>query len=263
MSKNKQWIVTTNKDTFTCSKLLIASGSSSKMWSIIEGLGHSIVKPVPSLFTFDINDNRLQDIPGVVVKDVEVNVLDSKLSSEGPLLITHTGLSAPSILKLSAFGALEFAKFNYNFEIEINFIRQSFDECMHNIKLLKTEISKKQVVSSTQFDIPKRLWKKLVEASNIDFQKRWADLNRNEIEKLAAQLTKAIFKVHGKSTFKEEFVTAGGLDLKEIHFKTYESKHHKNLYFAGEVLNIDAITGGFNFQNAWTGGFIAAKAISK
>ena len=150
----------------------------------------------------------------------------------------------------------------YKFEVEINFIRQTFEDCLDYLKILKQDLAKKTVYKLTQFELPKRLWHKLVLASNMNNETRWADLNKQQLEHLASQLTQAVFKVNGKSTFKEEFVTAGGIDLKEINFKTFESKLHKNLFFAGEVLNIDAITGGFNFQNAWTGGFIVAKAIT-
>ena len=253
--------ISTKDQMYSCQKLVIATGSNTKIWNLLEHLGHTISQPVPSLFTFDIKDERIKDIPGVVAQHVEVKVVDTDLWSEGPLLITHVGMSAPAILKLSAFGAVELAKRNYKFQIEINFIKQAFDDCLHILKALKHDLAKKTVFKSTQFDLPKRLWQKLVLASTKNEESRWADLNKNQLENLAAQLTRSIFNVEGKSTFKEEFVTAGGVDLKEINFKTFESKLQKNLYFAGEVINVDAITGGFNFQNAWTGGYIVAKHI--
>lgn len=254
--------VSTKNEIYQADKLLIATGSSVKFWKLLEGLGHAVVQPVPSLFTFDIQDERIQDIPGVVALDVSISVLETDLYSEGPLLITHVGMSAPAILKLSAFGALELAKRDYKFQIEINFIKQNFEDCMNHLKELKQQIAKKTVYKSAQLDLPKRLWRKLVIAAEISESDRWADLNKFQLDNLGNQLTKAVFQVTGKSTFKDEFVTAGGVDLKEINFKTFESRIHKNLYFAGEVLNIDAVTGGFNFQNAWTGGFIVAKSIS-
>ncbi|WP_034041671.1 NAD(P)/FAD-dependent oxidoreductase [Wocania ichthyoenteri] len=257
------WELDTNQGEFFAEKLLIATGSNPKIWNLLEGLNHTISQPVPSLFTFNIKDKRIKTIPGVVAKNVEVKVVDSNLESGGPLLITHAGMSAPAILKLSAFGALELAKRDYKFSIEVNFIKQSYEDCINNLKVLKQELNKKTVFKFSQFDLPKRLWRQLVLVSHISETTTWADLNKNQLEALALQLTKAIFKVEGKSTFKEEFVTAGGINLKEINFKTFESKLHKNLYFAGEILNIDAITGGFNFQNAWTGAFIAAKSISE
>ncbi|WP_347924100.1 NAD(P)/FAD-dependent oxidoreductase [Pontimicrobium sp. SW4] len=256
------WKIETSQDNLTSNKLVIATGSNTKIWQLLEDLGHTISKPVPSLFTFDIKDERIKDIPGVVAQNVEVKVLETNLWSEGPLLITHVGMSAPAILKLSAFGALELEKCNYKFDIEVNFIRQSVEECLDNLKALKHDLAKKMVAKSAQFELPKRLWQKLVLAAKIDQDARWADVNKNQLENLANQLTKAIFHVDGKSTFKEEFVTAGGVELKEINFKTFESKLHNNLYFAGEVINVDAVTGGFNFQNAWTGAYIVAKNIS-
>ena len=255
--------IETNQGQFSAKKVLITTGSNPKIWKLLESLGHTVLQPVPSLFTFNIKDDRIIDIPGVVAQDVEVKVLGTNLWSEGPLLITHWGMSAPSILKLSAFGALELAKRDYKFQIEVNFIKQSFEACLEMLKKLKQELAKKAIYKSTQYNLPKRLWHKLVLASNMDSETRWADLNKNQLENLTGQLTKAIFNVDGKSTFKEEFVTAGGVNLKEVNFKTFESRLHENMFFAGEVLNIDAVTGGFNFQNAWTGAFIAAQNISK
>ena len=262
-NQNHTWQVLTPKREFNSEKLVIATGSNTKIWKLLEQLGHTISSPVPSLFTFNIKDNRIKDIPGVVAKNVEIKILDTDLVSEGPLLITHWGMSAPSILKLSAFGALELAKCHYKFQIEINFIRQSLESCIELLKQLKQDFSKKTVYKSVQFELPKRLWQQLVLASNINNQTRWADLNKQQLENFATQLTSAIFNVDGKSKFKEEFVTAGGVDLKEINFKTFESKLFSNLYFAGEVMNIDAVTGGFNFQNAWTSAYIVAKSISQ
>ncbi len=257
------WAVETTKEVFYCKKLMIATGSNPKIWQMLQSLGHNISPAVPSLFTFDIDDPRLKDIPGVVAKDVAVEVMGTSLHSEGPLLITHSGLSAPSILKLSAFGAIELAQLNYKFEIKINFIQQDAASCIEVLMKNKLELSKKLVRNTPLFELPKRLWVKLVQASAIADELRWADLNKLQLQSLSKQLTKAVFQVHGKSTFKEEFVTAGGIDLKEINFKTYESKLFKNLFFAGEIINIDGVTGGFNFQNAWTGAYLAAQELSK
>lgn len=254
--------IDTSQGDFNCDKVVIATGSNPKIWKLLEGLGHNIMSPVPSLFTFDIKDNRIKDIPGVVAKDVEVRVLGTDLESEGPLLITHVGMSAPAILKLSAFGAMTLSRLNYNFDIQVNFIKQDVEDCLIQLKNLKIELAKKQVVGTTQYGLPKRLWKQLVLASHIAENERWADINKVQLENLSKQLTQAIFKVTGKSTFKEEFVTAGGVDLKEVNFKTFESKRIPNLYFAGEVINVDAVTGGFNFQNAWTGAYIVSQSIN-
>ncbi len=260
--ENNEWLINTHKQDFNSPKILVATGSNQKIWNLMNQLNHTIVKPVASLFSFDIKDSRIKSIPGVVVEDVIINVVNSKLSSDGPLLITHKGMSAPSILKLSAIGALEFESLNYQFDISINFIKLSYLDCLSKLKFIKNKMSKKMVVNTPNFGIPKRLWKELVNYSQIDSKLIWAELNKNQLNLLSTQLTSSIFKVNGKSTFKEEFVTAGGIDLKEINFKTFESKIHNNLFFAGEVLNIDAITGGYNFQNAWTGAYVASKSIS-
>lgn len=260
---DNRFTVTTSQGDVEAKKIVMATGSNPKVWKLLEDMGHTIVPPVPSLFTFDIKDKRIKDIPGVVAQNVEVKVLGTDLFSEGPLLITHVGMSAPAILKLSAYGAVELAKLNYNFEIEINFIKQDFEDCLDQLKDLKQELAKKQIFGTAQFDLPKRLWRKLVVASNISENERWADLNKEQLTALAAQLTQAVFQVTGKSTFKEEFVTAGGVDLKEVNFKTFESKLIPNLFFAGEVINVDAVTGGFNFQNAWTGAYIVSQSIAK
>ncbi len=260
-NKDEFWQVKTKADQFSCEKLIIATGSSTKIWEQLEQLGHSIVQPVPSLFTFNINDSRIKEIPGVVAQNVTVKVLETNLESHGPLLITHWGMSAPAILKLSAFGAVELAEKNYNFQIEINFINQDFENVISQLKQAKIDLAKKVVANYSMFDLPKRLWNQLVLASNISQDMRWADINKSQLENLSSQLTKAIFNVTGKSTFKEEFVTAGGIDLKEVNFKNYQSKLFENLYFAGEVINVDAITGGFNFQNAWTGAYILSKNL--
>ena len=260
-SKDEYWQVNTKTDLYSCEKLIIATGSSAKIWTELNKLGHNIVQPVPSLFTFNINDSRIKEIPGVVAQNVTVKVLGTNLETNGPLLITHWGMSAPAILKLSAFGAVELAKKQYNFQIEINFINQEYDDALSTLKQIKIDLAKKVVVNYAMFDLPKRLWNQLVLAAQISDKARWADINKYQLEQLSNQLTKAIFNVKGKSTFKEEFVTAGGIDLKEVNFKNYQSKLFENLYFAGEVINVDAITGGFNFQNAWTGAYILSKNL--
>jgi len=260
-NKDEYWQVNTKTDLYSCEKLIIATGSSAKIWTELNKLGHNIVQPVPSLFTFNINDSRIKEIPGVVAQNVTVKVLGTNLETNGPLLITHWGMSAPAILKLSAFGAVELAKKQYNFQIEINFINQDYGDALLTLKQIKIDLAKKVVVNHAMFDLPKRLWNQLVLAAKISDKARWADINKYQLEQLSTQLTKAIFNVKGKSTFKEEFVTAGGIDLKEVNFKNYQSKLFENLYFAGEVINVDAITGGFNFQNAWTGAYILSKNL--
>lgn len=257
------WRVETKQGDFSAKAILMACGSSPKMWKMLRELGHTIVDPVPSLFTFNIKDERITGLAGVVAKEVIVEVVGTTLSSSGPLLITHSGFSAPAILKLSAFGAIELSKLNYEFDLKVNFINMSNVDALEALSDLKSQFSKKLVVNTVSFGLPKRLWRSLVLGTGIDLEKRWAEANKQDLMAISSQLTEAIFHVTGKSTFKEEFVTAGGIDLKEIDFKNFESKLHENLFFAGEVLNIDAVTGGFNFQNAWTGAYIAAQKMSK
>lgn len=257
------WKVATNHETFACQKLIMTTGSNPKIWDMLALLGHSIVSPVPSLFTFNIKDSRIKDLMGLSAF-AKVKVKGSKLEASGPLLITHWGMSGPGILRLSAWGARELFNKNYQFILQVNWLNDvTFEEAMDTLKELKQEHAKKAVSKKSPFEFPNRLWENLVLASDIDSERKWADLSKQQLTNLTNQLTNGEFQVNGKSTFKEEFVTAGGIDLKEINFKTMESKLHKNLFFAGEIVNIDAITGGFNFQNAWTSGYIAAKTITE
>ena len=259
---NGFWKVETQSEHYLVEKLILATGSNPKIWELLQNFGHAIVSPVPSLFTFNIKDTRIKELPGVAA-NVSVKVKDTKLNSSGPLLITHWGMSGPAILKLSAWGARILHDKNYQFTIYVNWLNDVDTEDAEKIlKELKQEQAKKAVSKKSPFEFPNRLWESLVLASGIESQTKWADVSKIQLQKLAHELTNASFQVNGKSTFKEEFVTAGGIDLKEINFKTMESKLHQNLYFAGEIVNIDAITGGFNFQNAWTSGFIVANAIS-
>lgn len=255
------WKVETNHETFACKKIIMTTGSNPKIWEMLQSLGHSVIEPVPSLFTFNIKDARIKDLMGLSAV-ASVKVKKSKLEASGPLLITHWGMSGPGILRLSAWGARELSDKKYQFAIVVNWLNdKTFEETAITLRELKLEHSKKAVSKKSPFDIPNRLWESIVLASQIDIEARWADLTKNQLTNLTNQLTNAEFQVNGKSTFKEEFVTAGGIDLKEINFKTMESKILPNLYFAGEIVNIDAITGGFNFQNAWTSGFIVANAV--
>jgi predicted Rossmann fold flavoprotein len=259
--KDNFWKIETQTENYITEKLILATGSNPKIWEMLQNFGHVIVNPVPSLFTFNIKDSRIKELPGVSAI-VSVKVKDTKLTSTGPLLITHWGMSGPAILKLSASGARILFEKNYQFTIFVNWLNDvDGDEAEKILKDLKQEHAKKAVSKKSPFELSNRLWEKLVLASNIFEETKWADLSKVQLQNLANQLTNCSFQVNGKSTFKEEFVTAGGINLKEINFKTMESKLHENLYFAGEILNIDAVTGGFNFQNAWTSGFILANAI--
>jgi predicted Rossmann fold flavoprotein len=263
--KNDFWQIETSRsvgtENYITEKLILATGSNPKIWEMLQNFGHAIVSPVPSLFTFNIKDNRIKELPGVSAQ-VSVIVKDTKLTSNGPLLITHWGMSGPAILKLSAWGARYLFEKNYQFTIFVNWLNDiDPDDCEKILKDLKLENAKKSVTKKSQFALTNRLWENLVLASGIEVETKWADLSKNQLQSLVNQLTNCNFQVNGKSTFKEEFVTAGGIDLKEINFKTMQSKLHENLYFAGEIVNIDAVTGGYNFQNAWTSGFIVANNI--
>ncbi|MFT7396705.1 MAG: putative Rossmann fold flavoprotein [Flavobacterium sp.] len=259
--KEAVWKIETQNENYLAEKLILATGSNPKIWEMMQTYGHAIVSPVPSLFTFNIKDPRIKELPGVAAH-VTVKVKDTKLESTGPLLITHWGMSGPAVLKLSAWGARILHDKNYQFTIFVNWLCDlETDEAEKILKALKQEHAKKAVSKKSPFDFPNRLWESLVLASGIEAETKWADLSKTQLQNLSNQLTNGTFQVNGKSTFKEEFVTAGGINLKEINFKTMESKLHENLYFAGEIVNIDAITGGFNFQNAWTSGFILANSI--
>ena len=259
--KDALWKVETQSETYLSEKLILATGSNPKVWEMLQNFGHAVVSPVPSLFTFNIKDSRIAALPGVSAQ-VSVKVRDTKLESSGPLLITHWGMSGPAILKLSAWGARILHEKNYQFSVAINWLNDiNADDAEKILKELKLEHAKKAISKKSPFELTNRLWESLVMASGIDSETKWADLSKIQLQNLSNQLTNGLFQVNGKSTFKEEFVTAGGIDLKEINFKTMESKLHENLYFAGEIVNIDAVTGGYNFQNAWTSGFIVANSI--
>ena len=259
--KDNYWKIDTQNQNYQAENLILATGSNPKIWEMLQEFGHAIIPPVPSLFTFNSKDPRIKELPGVSAK-VTVRVKDTKLEATGPLLITHWGMSGPAILKLSAWGARILHDKNYQFTLLVNWLNDlDTEEALAQLKTLKQEQAKKTVAKKSPFELTNRLWESLVLASGISAETKWADLSKIQLQHLAQQLTNGIFSIKGKSTFKEEFVTAGGIDLKEINFKTMESKIHPNLYFAGEIVNIDAITGGFNFQNAWTSGFIVANAV--
>lgn len=275
------WKITSIKGSYETKKLLIATGSNPKIWKLLEKLGHTIVPPVPSLFTFNIKDDRINGIPGLST-DAMVSIMKKTLAKpkisielrsqkpdetiltiEGPVLITHWGLSGPAVLKLSALGAIVLYDYKYRFKVRVNWLPDfNIGSVFSYLMEIKDVEAKKTVLRTKAFDLPRRLWTNLARAATITQATKWADLTKEQIQSLANQLTHCEFKVEGKSTFKEEFVTAGGIELKEIDFKTFASKKLPNLFFAGEIINIDAITGGFNFQNAWTGGFIAAQGIA-
>ena len=261
--KEENWKLHCGEDIYFAKNLIFTSGSNPKLWQVLaRDLGHNIIAPVPSLFTFNTKDSRIQDLMGISVPLAQVKVRGANLESQGPLLITHWGLSGPAVLKLSAWGALALHQLKYRFTIEVNWLGfVNVEECKEALQAYKKENGRKSVVKNSTYPIPKRLWESFVLDAVNNKDKNWGDLNKQEISKLAENLVQCAIEVNGKSTFKDEFVTAGGIELSEINFKSFSSKLHDNLYFAGEVINIDAITGGFNFQAAWTGAWIIAQSI--
>jgi len=248
---------------FTGDRLLIATGSNPLGYHWAESLGHTIQKPVPSLFTFKIKDSRLENLAGITVENVAIKLLNTgkiKLQQTGSLLVTHWGISGPAVLKLSAWGARILHENNYQLPIAINWLHNYNQETLHQHFLeLKQNISRQKIANYHQFPLPKRLWQSLVNNSGINQDRIWAQLSKKELNELVEQLTRGIYQIEGKGLFKEEFVTCGGVTLKEINFQTMESKICSGLYFAGEILDIDGLTGGFNFQSAWTTGWLAGQ----
>ncbi len=248
---------------YEADQLMMASGSNPRVWNLLKDLGHKIVEPVPSLFTFNIKDQRIDGLPGLSVPSAQVKIVGNKLQASGPLLITHWGMSGPAILKLSAWGARLLNGHNYQFDILVNWVGgMARDQLLEKLNELRQKYPKQLIAGHKQLEIPLRLWKSLITAAGIPLDLRWADISKKSLNKLIEELTNGQYCVNGKSTFKEEFVTAGGVHLKEVNFKKFESKVHPGLFMAGEVLNIDAITGGFNFQAAWTGGWLAGNAMA-
>lgn len=255
------WHLNTKNNQFTADKLIIATGSLPRMWHVLSSKSLQIAEPVPSLFTFNIHDARIKDLPGMSFEIVQSRIAGTKIQAEGPLLITHWGLSGPAILKLSAFAARELAVRNYKFKVLINFFPgQSQEELKDYFNEYKVKNPKQMISTCTHFSMPKRYWQRLCGYLQID-QVKWEEAGKKQINQLVEQLTNALFLVHGKSTFKEEFVTCGGVSLSEIDMKTMQSKKYPGLYFAGEVMDIDAITGGFNFQAAWSTAYLIAENI--
>ena len=255
------WLVETVSNKFKADKIVISTGSMSGMWGILANLGHTVEAPVPSLFTFNIKDARITDLPGVAFSNVTAKIAGTKLSANGPLLITHWGLSGPAILRLSAWGAKALAEKEYNFQLNLNLSNLTFEDTQTTLTELAKDNHKKLLVNTVPFGIPKRYWHSLLQFVAVTNEQRWCDVGSKTINKLSEELTNAQFKVEGKSTNKDEFVTCGGVVWDEIDQNTMESKLLKGIYFAGEVVNVDAITGGFNFQNAWTTAWVVSENV--
>ena len=259
--ENGYKIHTTDQNYFA-DYVVFSTGSSPKAFKILEKLGHQIMAPVPSLFTFNIKNEILKDLMGTSFQYVDIEIPNLNLEESGSLLITHWGLSGPAILKLSAWGARELAALKYQFEIIVNFIGTASEDALEIFKKFKENEPKKSIGQAKIFDITNRFWQRILFVSGIDTAKQIANINNKEMQKIIENLCSCRMNVTGKSTFKEEFVTAGGVDLKEMDFKTMKSKKLPNFYISGEVLNIDAVTGGFNFQACWSEGWLIAQDLN-
>lgn len=256
-----KFVIQTNQNSYKANAIVICTGSSPKMWDIIKKMEHKIVPPVPSLFTFNCNNSLIQNLQGISFPEAEISIPPLKIKETGPVLITHWGLSGPVILRLSAWRAREMADLNYTFSININWVNEKFDSIKEQLQRIKQTQPKKSIHSIKIYNIPQRFWLNLLKQAEIS-NKLVADLGKTDINKIAEILTHTQLDIEGKSIFKEEFVTAGGVDLKEIDFKTMQSKLIPDLYFAGEVLNIDAVTGGFNFQACWSEAYIISQQFN-
>jgi hypothetical protein len=262
--ENGQWHIELADGTLNADFVCIACGGfpNSASFDWLRAIGHSIAPPVPSLFTFNMPGNPITALMGVSVERAQVKIKGSKLSESGPLLITHWGLSGPAVLRLSAWGALQLAALNYQFEIAVNWVCELKEPEVREILVgMRHTVATQKISGRNPFGLPNRLWDYLLQLAGAKPEWRWADLPASVQNVLIRLLTGHEMIVSGKTTFKEEFVTAGGIQTSEIDANTMESKIHRNLFFAGEIINVDGITGGYNFQHAWTSGYVAARAI--
>jgi len=254
-----------NDEILECDRILLATGSNPQGYRWAKDLGHTVEPPVPSLFTFNIPDPRLQDLAGVSVNDARLRLPDapSTLKEQtGPLLITHWGLSGPAVLKLSAWGARFLQNQHYQTPLLVNWLPQYNQESLAKMLLaVKSQLPRRQIATSCPVPIPKRFWVSLVTHVGIGAEERWAEVSKKALNQLVQELNQGRYLIKGKGVFKEEFVTCGGVSLKEVDFKTMESRLVPGLHFAGEILDIDGVTGGFNFQSAWTTAWLAGQAM--
>jgi len=265
-SDHNKRLLTSSPRSLDCDALLLATGGcrAAVAGSLAAALGHTIEPPVPSLFTFHIADQRLEGLSGLAVERATVSVVGVKLKETGPVLVTHWGLSGPGILRLSAWGARELAAFDYKFFLRVNWLPDhNFDMVIALAQAQRELTGAKRVLNAPLGGLPSRLWERLVKTAGITEQTQWAGLAKPQLHALARQLTESEFAVTGKSLNKDEFVTCGGVRLDEVDFKTMASRVCPGLYFAGELLDIDGITGGYNFQAAWTTGWLAGNAMAE
>jgi predicted Rossmann fold flavoprotein len=244
--------------------VLIATGGSNRnsRYDWLRELGHAIEKPIPSLFTFNFRKKIFKDLSGISVPNASVSIEGTSFQHTGPVLITHWGLSGPAVLKTSAWAARYLYEQEYRFTIRVNWLYPKNEhQVRETLQSLRNTNARKQVNKQDAFALPNRLWKRFIELADVDADRRWAELSNHHIHQLTKQLTHAHYDIQGKTTYKDEFVTSGGIPLSEVNMGTMESNVCRNIYFAGEVLNIDGITGGYNFQSAWTTGWIAAQHL--
>jgi len=246
-------------------KVLLATGGSPQAYPLAESLGHSILAPAPSLFSFNIHSPLLEGLSGLSIQDAEIQLAGTKFRQRGPVLITHWGLSGPAVLKLSAWGARVLFEQNYQANLLLNWLPTFNQDSLFQRFLSEKDLTNNHLIQTTDptHTLPRRIWKRLIDMAGISNDAAWHVASKNQLNALSTLLTRTELKIQGKGEFKEEFVTCGGVDLKEINFKTMESKICQGIYFAGELLDIDGVTGGFNFQNAWTTGWIAGQAIAE
>lgn len=259
---NGGYIIKTSNGEFSADYVVYATGSSPRSLKLLKNLGHQIVEAVPSLFTFNIKNDTLKDLMGTSFAYAEVSIPQLKMDESGPMLITHWGLSGPAILKISAWKARELAALKYNFDIHVNFLGIDAEDAEEIFKTFRQENPKKSIGTSKIFDITTRFWHRILWLSKVDPEKNISTVSSKELQSILQNLCRNVMKVSGKSTYKDEFVTAGGVELKEINFKNMSSKILDNFYLSGEVLNIDAVTGGFNFQACWSEGWIIAQDLN-
>ena len=251
-------------ETLAADSVLLATGGERRPYAWVQDLGHTIQPPVPSLFTFTVRDARLTGLAGVSVPLAHLRLAESGLTQAGPLLITHWGLSGPAVLRLSAWGARVLHDQQYQAELRINWLPDWTRQAVHDhLQAAKTAQARRAPGSQALFDLPLRLWQRLALAAGVSEGQRWGDLTRLQSQRLLDELTAGVYAIEGKGVFKEEFVTCGGVTLDEVNFKTMESRCCPGLYLAGEILDVDGVTGGFNFQNAWTTGSLAGHALSR
>lgn len=257
-------VMTAASEAFRCKRVLVAIGGSPKneAYAFIRKLGHKIKAPIPSLFTFNDRAKLFADLMGVSVPNAAVRVAGTKLTQEGPLLITHWGLSGPAVIKLSAWAAEHLHAAHYDFTAMVSWIGQAReDDVRTTLQLQKVQRARQKIQTHPMFELPQRLWTKLCDLADIPEDKIWSEISNRQLNKLLEYLIRCAFDIKGKTTFKEEFVTCGGVDLTEVDLATFESKLVKGVFFAGEVLNVDGETGGFNFQAAWSTAVAAARSM--